>query len=261
MVAVSPALAARVSVSVYNDASPRVWFVSPKDGERLPAGKEIVVRIESEHGERLSMTANGTPVWSVDGALIQGAWTPDAGRHTLVAVAKRDGRPDGVATIEVIGVKAAAASPGAAPASPVPPGSPRAEAAPTGSVPGSPVGAGGSPGPTSGSSRGLTPAPVGRGATPSVPASSGGGGAAEAPGREIPPAAGGTERSGDDGGGLGAWIAALFGNPERVAWIAALPLLLIAAGAGYLLLQRFIDGGQKLAWRVRGRPDDTIVEF
>jgi hypothetical protein len=32
-------------------------------------------------------------------------------------------------------------------------------------------------------------------------------------------------------------------------------------GGGYLLLQRFIDGGQKMAWRGRGRPDDTIVEF
>jgi hypothetical protein len=46
-----------------------------------------------------------------------------------------------------------------------------------------------------------------------------------------------------------------------VAWGAALPVLLILLGAGYLLLQRFIDGGQKLAWRGRGRPDDTIVEF
>jgi len=56
-------------------------------------------------------------------------------------------------------------------------------------------------------------------------------------------------------------LRALFADPEGVAWGVALPLLLMIAGGAYLLLQRLIDGGQKLAWRGRGRPDDAVVEF
>jgi hypothetical protein len=64
--------------------------------------------------------------------------------------------------------------------------------------------------------------------------------------------------------GAGGWTAslrALLRDPERVAWTVALPLLLMIAAGAYLLLQRYVDGGQKLAWRGRGRPDDSVVEF
>ncbi|WP_217921048.1 hypothetical protein [Miltoncostaea oceani] len=46
-----------------------------------------------------------------------------------------------------------------------------------------------------------------------------------------------------------------------MAWTVAFPLLLVIAAAAYALLQRFIDGGQKLAWRGRGTPDDTMIDF
>jgi hypothetical protein len=106
-----------------------------------------------------------------------------------------------------------------------------------------------------------------------VPATPAGGGPAPVPVTEpaaggetvaggVPaPAAEGHHRSGGLGSRIAGRIAAILRDPEKVAWGAALPVLLILMGAGYLLLQRFIDGGQKLAWRGRGRPDDTIIEF
>ena len=251
-----PAVAVQVSVSVQNAAAPRVWFVSPKDGDRLPAGEEVVVRAESENGEKLSMIVEGTTVWSVAGDdAIQGAWAPDVGRHRLVAVAERPGAPDGVAAIEVFGVEPSAAAPGAppaAPADPVTPSTPGPGAVPE--APGGPLSTtpgGGTFRPSPAGSPQTTPvAPSGR---PTIAAD-----------RDPSAGAGGTGGGDGDGGGGGgwrAWLSRILHDPEKLAWGVALPLLLIAAGAGYLLLQRFIDGGQKLAWRGRGRPHDTIVEF
>jgi hypothetical protein len=256
-----PARAADVTVTVRNDAAPKVWFVSPSDGDRLTAGEEVAVRVRSEGGEALAVTVNAAPVWSVRSDAVDGRWTPEEGRYRMVAVVSAPGRPDGVAAIEVTGVAPdpapAAAAPGAGgPASPATPAYLPGAASGPGAIvpstvrrrvaPAAPGGGGPAPAPA--------PAPGPGPAFPATPST--GGGAAPAP-----PAAGADGERADEGGGLGARIAAILRDPEKVAWGAALPLLLMILGAGYLLLQRFIDGGQKLAWRGRGRPDDTIIEF
>ncbi|WP_217915651.1 hypothetical protein [Miltoncostaea marina] len=48
---------------------------------------------------------------------------------------------------------------------------------------------------------------------------------------------------------------------EGAAAAVAFPLLLLVAAGAYALLQRFIDGGKKLAWRGRGAADDQVIEF
>jgi hypothetical protein len=250
-----PARAAEVSVTVRNDAAPKVWFVSPSDGDRLTAGEQVAVRVRSEGGTELEMTVNGTPAWSVTSATIDGSWTPDEGRYRMVAVVSAPGRPDGVASIDVTGVAATpagatppASAPGA-PAGPVDPGTTTLDPGPAATpvtpevrhrvVPSPPVGGGAVPGPVT---------------EPST------GGGTLAPGVPTPEARA-HHRSGGIGSRIAGRIAAILRDPEKVAWGAALPVLLMLMGAGYLLLQRFIDGGQKLAWRGRGRPDDSIVEF
>jgi hypothetical protein len=247
-----------VSVEVRNDAAPRVWFLAPSDGDRLPAGEEVAVRVQGEGGRELTLTVGGTAAGSARADVLTTRWTPGEGRHRMVAVVSAPGRPDGVAAIEVVGV---------------PPGPAPAGAAPD-PAPGSPATPAYLPGTASAPSLGGV-VPVARSRI-GDPVASGGGGALGPPatvrspdppsGGPTPQATGGAPAHGTDDGdregrGLGARIAAFLSDPERVAWSVGLPLLLIAAGAGYLLLQRFIDGGQKLAWRGRGRPDDTIVEF
>ena len=243
-----------------NDAAPKVWFVAPSDGDRLTAGEEVAVRVRSEGGEELEMTVNGTTAWTVRTDAIDGRWTPDEGRYRMVAVVSAPGRPDGVASIEVTGVAPdpapAAADPGA--------GAP----APPAYSPGIASGPGVFSGPGTVKRRVLPASPSGGGPAPVAPfpAEPSAGGAGAAPPAPAPaPARDAGDRTDDGGGGfaarIGGRIVAFLGDPEKVAWGAALPVLLILLGAGYLLLQRFIDGGQKLAWRGRGRPDDTIVEF
>jgi hypothetical protein len=242
-------------VTVRNDAAPKVWFVSPSDGDRLTAGEQVPVRVRSEGGTELEMSVNGTPAWSVDTAAIDGSWTPDEGRYRMVAVVSAPGRPDGVASIEVTGVAAApagASPPASAPVAPAGPVTPGA------TTPG--------PGPAATPvtpevrHRTVPAKPAGGGAVPGAVTEPSVGGGTPAPGVPAPEAEA-RHRSGGIGSRIAGRIAAIFGDPEKVAWGAALPVLLILMGAGYLLLQRFIDGGQKLAWRGRGRPDDTIVEF
>ncbi|HET6690958.1 MAG TPA: hypothetical protein VFG74_08845, partial [Miltoncostaeaceae bacterium] len=253
-----PARAADVNVNVRNDAAPKVWFASPSDGDRLTAGDDVAVRVRSEGGEALEVTVNGLAAWTVRSDAIDGRWTPQEGRYRMVAVVSAPGRPDGVAAIEVTGVAPdpapAAADQGAsAPASPATPAY----------LPGAASGPG-TIGPGAVRRRVVPAAPArGRpaaGPTAAFPvAPSTGEGASPSP---APPArAADRDRAGGGGGGLGARIAAILRDPEKVAWGAALPLMLMVLGGGYLLLQRFIDGGQKLAWRGRGRPDDTIIDF
>ena len=56
-------------------------------------------------------------------------------------------------------------------------------------------------------------------------------------------------------------IGRILSSPERVAWVVAFPLLLMLAALAYALLQRFIDGGPKLAWRGRGTRRRPVIEF
>jgi len=238
-----PAAATEVGVRVTNEAAPRVWFVTPAEGARLPAGEDVEVRAASEGADRLWIAVDGTRRWSGGTDALTGIWTPGPGRHRLVAVAERDGAPDALASIDVEGVAPApAAAPpgpphGATPAPPDPSSSPSAPG-PSGAfppaLPGRPV----DPDPGDG----IAPAPAQR-------SQAGPGGAADV--------------IADDRGGLGpiARVARFLSDPEKVAWTAAFPLLLLIAAGAYALLQRFIDGGQKLAWRARGRPDDVMVEF
>ena len=248
----APATATDVRVRVDNDAAPSVRIVSPADGARLPAGVPAAVRVESRDGERLWATVNGRRAWSVRADVIQGAWAPEPGPSRIVAVAERDGAPDAIAVAVVVGVAAGPAQAGAPPAPPPPPPGARApktgSARPPAALPTRPRPADGSPGAAA--------------STPPAPAPGARQPAAVAPGG-LPPAAT-PARAASDGGDGGGWTAplrALLRDPERVAWTVALPLLLMIAAGAYLLLQRFVDGGQKLAWRGRGRPDDSVVEF
>lgn len=237
-----------VGVEVTNAAAPRVRIVTPADGARLAAGVDVPVRVESEGAERLWLAINGTRLWSVRTPMIQGSWAPDVGRYRIVAVAERDGAPDALAVAEVVGV--ADASPATAPEPPAGP------VAPGGTGPAPYAGAGPRPPATPAPGRPAAGAPIGTARAR--------GHGTWRPGPPSAPAAVPAARARRNGGGDGGWTApilAFLGDPEKVAWSVALPLLLAIATGAYLLLQRFIDGGQKLAWRGRGRPDDAVVEF
>jgi len=239
-----PAAATEVGVRVTNEAAPRVWFVTPAEGARLPAGEDVEVRAASEGADRLWIAVDGTRRWSGGTDALTGIWTPGPGRHRLVAVAERDGAPDALASIDVEGVAPAPAV--------APPGPPDA----------------GAPGPPDPSSSPSAPGPSGAAppASDAPPAGSDlpGGGIAPATAQRSPAGPGAAaDATAGDGGSLGpiARVARFLSDPEKVAWTAAFPLLLLIAAGAYALLQRFIDGGQKLAWRARGRPDDVMVEF
>lgn len=114
-----PALGTRVEVRVVNDAAPTVRIVTPGDGARLVAGEEVAVRVESTDADGLTMSVDGAPTWSGTTATLAGRWTPSAGAHRLVAVARRDGAPDAVARVDVVAVADGPATPDA-PAAPGP---------------------------------------------------------------------------------------------------------------------------------------------
>ncbi|WP_217921049.1 Ig-like domain-containing protein [Miltoncostaea oceani] len=142
----APALATRVEVRVVNDAAPTVRIVAPRDGARLVAGDEIVVRVETVDADGVAMAVDGTPTWSGTTAELAGPWTPAPGPHRLVAVAHRDGAPDAVARVDVVAVPAGPAAPGepTPPAPPTPaagtPGAPGDAVAPGGPVLGGGIG-------------------------------------------------------------------------------------------------------------------------
>jgi hypothetical protein len=233
------ARATEVSVRVVNGAAPGVTIVAPRDGATLPAGQETRVVVSARDADGVEMTLDGAAGWSGAGPLLSGAWTPAPGSHRLVAVAHRDGAPD---AIDAVTVSATASEPEAA--AHVPPGA----------GPGTPA-----RGPRTGAPASHAPARADRGRARRPSAAS--------PARPTAPAApaGRASREGEgDGWGWASPLGAVLrflSSPERAAWTAAFPLLLIMAAFAYALLQRFIDGGDKLAFRGRGRPQDEVVEF
>jgi hypothetical protein len=253
----APAQATVVRVDVINDAAPVVRIVNPADGASLVSGSPIVVRVEGENADALSMSVNGRATWSGAGDVLAVRWSPSPGTYRLVAVGERSGAPDAVAssTVEVV-------EPGntlaelPAPGSPSPPASPGSPSPPA--SPGSPVAQHPAvPAPSAPAASG----PVARRAASSASR-------AATPRRTVPPAAALAEPSAAPHHGsasplmtLARAIGRLLSSPERVAWVLAFPLLLLIAGAGYVVLQRFIDGGPKLAWRGRGQSLDSVIEF
>lgn len=244
---------------VVNEGAPSVLILAPADGARVPAGREIPVRAESRDAAVLWMAVNGARRWSTGGDRLAGAWAPPPGTHTIVAVAEREGAPDAVDTVTIVAVAdPAGQGPGPAP--------PPAGRGPDAAGPGAPVrGAAPRPGPVPAPAPTAAPRPLAgsaaapppaRGAEP-VPGAGGrpGGRAAAAPGGRPPAASASADRR------RSPWARIIAGDLQTVAGAAALPLLLLLAAGAYALLQRFIDGGAKLAWRSRGRPDDVVVEF
>ncbi len=231
---------------VVNVAAPEVWFVTPADGARLAAGVRTTVRVEAARADAVRVVVDGVPAWTAPGLALERPWTPAAGTHRLVAVASRDGAPDAIASIEVVAVEDAPVPAAPAPATPVPPATPAPPAAaPPDRTPPALEVTPAAPGRTP-----AAPPPPARPVTPSTP------------GTAVPPAAAPTPPEDDDVDvGAVAAIGRFLKDPERVAWTVAFPLLLILAALAYALLQRFVDGGRKLAWRGRGTPDDTMIEF
>ncbi len=219
-----------------NAAAPTVWFVGMADGDRLTAWRETEVRVDAADADEIALVVDGVPAWDAPGTSLAGPWTPEPGRHRLVAVASREGAPDALAAIEIDAVP----PPGAAPVATAP-----------GAAGAAPPAAGA--GPAVGDARSAA-RPPGRAETaPSAP-----------PPSSASPDGGADGAGGDGRDGARGPLAALLrflGDPERMAWTVAFPLLLILAAVAYALLQRFIDGGQKLAWRGRGPADDVTIEF
>ncbi|MGE3139096.1 MAG: Ig-like domain-containing protein [Thermoleophilia bacterium] len=245
-----------MSVPVVNVSAPEVSFVTPSDGARVTAGRRTTVRVEAVRADAVRVLVDGAPTWTAPLALLERPWTPAPGTHRLVAVASRDGVPDAVAAIEVVAVEDAPAPAAPTPAAPAPP--------PDATTPATPVPAGG---PEPGADPGTVEAAAPPGAGPAAPRRP----RRAAPAPPVPAAPGavpaaepsGPRARGDDDGGGGpvAAIGRLLSDPERVAWTVAFPFLLVMAALAYALLQRFVDGGRKLAWRGRGTPDDTMIEF
>ena len=253
LLAAAGASATVVQVEVINEAAPRVRIVSPAHGARLPAGVAVTVVVEGGDSDRLALAVNGVDTWQVPGDHMEGRWTPQPGRHRFVAVASREGAPDAVALAVVV-----AEEPARAPAVPVTPPPPD-DAAP----PSAPVVAAqpGLPRPST------DPGPADRATAShprSRPAPAPAGFSAPTTRRSAAAAAdaAGPRPRADDGWrwALGR-IVEFLTSPEKVAWTVAFPLLLLIAAGAYALLQRFIDGGPKLAWRGRGDADDSVIEF
>jgi hypothetical protein len=259
--------ATEVGVEVVNDASPRVEILAPADGARVPAGAPLAVVARSAGGERLWVAIDGRAAWRTTDPTLTGTWTPDAGRHRIVAVAEADGRPDAVAGIGVTADEQAAGTPGVASG----PGAAGPGGTPATGAPGH-AGAPAGPGSGASSSAAVSPAIAAPGASrtgtgartapasgPRRPAPAGAG-TVRSPGSAPAPAAAGPDRgSAGEAERRGGWLDA----PGAViaARVAAFPLLLLLAAALYTVLQRFIDGGPKLAWLGRGPAQDTLVEF
>lgn len=248
----APGQATVVRVEVINDAAPVVRIVNPADGTQLSGGSPIEVRVEGENADALSMSVNGRATWSGTGNLLTGRWSPSAGTYRLVAVGERSGAPDVVASSTVEVIEPGPPS-GATPAEPPAPGSASPPASPRSPVAQDP------PAPALAVPGGSRPAARRAAASPAVPATTPRRGAAQA--RTLPEPVAARRDASSPLMALARAIRRLLSSPERVAWVVAFPLLLIIFAAAYALLQRFIDGGPKLAWRGRGQSDDSVIEF
>ena len=282
-----------MTVEVENAGGPSVVLATPADGARLTAGRPVRVIARGARADRVWIAVDGRRSWSGTAAELSGTWTPAAGRHEVVAVAERDGAPSAYDSAVVTAVEpgrtvtppppaprtppaspppARPRRPGAtppAPAAPPPASSPRPPAAPPVTPPvASPPAFGPSPAPPAAApprppAPPVAPAPErdpGEGSALPLPPGSdpgppsgptGPGGADPVPPPE-PPASDAPEPVAE---------AAGITSIEQVARAAAFPLLLLLAALAYAALQRYLDGGPKLAWRGRGRPDDVVVVF
>lgn len=242
----APAQAVVVRVDVINDAAPLVRIVNPADGARLVSGSPIVVRVEGENADALSMSVNGKATWSGTGDVLIGRWSPSPGTYRLVAVGERSGAPDAVASSTVEVVEPGIPS-GTAPAEPPAPGGhspPASPGSPVAQDPAAPALS--APAASGPAARRVASSPASRAVPPAV-----------APEPSAAPHHGASSPLMI----LARAIWRLLSSPERVAWLVAFPLLLLIAGAAYVVLQRFIDGGPKLAWRGRGPSQDSVIEF
>ena len=245
-----PGHATVVHVNVVNDAAPVVRIVSPADGARFTPGSPIEVHVEGENADTLAMSVNGAPTWAGAGDVLTESWSPSAGTYRLVAVAERSGAPDAVASSTVEVLEAGPGS-GAAPTEPPAPGGAATPASPR------------SPGakdPLALALPGARRRARHRAAVaPAAPATT----ARRSAARAGTPAGRSLARHNRSSPvmALVRAIRRLLSSPERVAWVVAFPLLLIIFAVAYALLQRFIDGGPKLAWRGRGPSDDSVIEF
>ncbi len=263
----APAGAVEVRIDVTNAAAPTVRIVTPVDGARIAAGTTVAVRVEGRGADTLSMAVGARPTWSAPGDVLAGEWSPRPGTYRLTAVAERAGAPDALAVSDVEVVAPGDGSNGAAPATPPPVGTPPTGPPAPGPAPGpgTPAPAPGSSGPGvpgGGSPATAAPAPA-AGVLPGPAAATalGPAGSVPAAGAAAPVADGGGAPHTSPAMALARAIGRILSSPERVAWVVAFPLLLLIAAIAYALLQRFIDGGPKLAWRGRGRSEDQVIEF
>lgn len=239
-----PAQATLVRVDVINDAAPVVRIVNPADGSRLVRGAPIVVRVEGEHADSLSVSINGKTTWSGAGNLLGGRWSPSPGTHRLVAVGRRSGAPDAVASSTVEVLEAGSPS-GATPAEPPPEGF-NLKDLPVGPVARAPklLGVPGRAGPAASG-----PALRSPHSGPSAPA-------------PTEPSAAAQHGAPSPVTTLAYAIIGFLSGPDLLAGVApfSLSLLLIAAGT-YVLLRRFTARRVTLGWRRRRRSEDSVTEL
>lgn len=291
LVAAPAASAVELALEVDNPRAPRVELLEPADGAVVPAGRPVRVRATSADAELLWVALDGSVTWVVDQAAMEAVWRPDPGRHVLVVGAEMTGMPGALddATITVQAAVpdgpadpdrgGALPGPGAGPAAPPPAPAPAPATAPGAGPPG--AGAPGATGPgtvTPASPSATTVPAAGRDRVTAPRRRAGGVPAVGRPGRAGGPTPGATGRRVPPDAGAPAQPALLSGGPRIVeagpddGWnplhggrrgliAAGLPVLLLAALVAYALVQRYVDGGRKLAWRGRHEPDDVIVEF